>query len=144
MIRFDLLCLCIWCCCLFWKGKYKYRFSEPEFQIFKPDQIGNYSSKIKHICDCIYSNGTLSEGIILIYSQYIDAGLIPMALALEEIGFKRCCGLPSLFETNTLLFKIILNIGWSNNNYFLSNIHFFQITSHFFGNTNWCKRFTAT
>ena len=24
MIRFDLLCLCIWCCCLFWKGKYKY------------------------------------------------------------------------------------------------------------------------
>jgi hypothetical protein len=84
------------------KGKYKYRYSESEFQIFKPEQIGNYSSKIKHICDCIYSNGTLSEGIILIYSQYIDAGLIPMALALEEIGFKRCCGLPSLFETNTL------------------------------------------
>jgi superfamily II DNA or RNA helicase len=84
------------------KGKYKYRYSEPEFQIFKPDQIGYYSSKIKHICDCIYSNETLSEGIILIYSQYIDAGLIPMALALEEIGFKRCCGLPSLFETNTL------------------------------------------
>ena len=84
------------------KGKYKYRYSEPEFQIFKSEHIGNYSSKIKHICDCIYSNETLSEGIILIYSQYIDAGLIPMALALEEIGFKRCCGLPSLFETNSV------------------------------------------
>jgi superfamily II DNA or RNA helicase len=84
------------------KGKYKYRYPEPEFQIFKPDQIGNYSSKIKNICDCIYSNGILSEGIILIYSQYIDSGLIPMALALEEIGFKRCCGLPSLFESNSV------------------------------------------
>jgi superfamily II DNA or RNA helicase len=84
------------------KGKYKYRYSEPEFQIFKPFQIGNYSSKIKHICDCIYFNGILSEGIILIYSQYIDSGLIPMALALEEIGFKRCCGLPCLFESNSV------------------------------------------
>jgi hypothetical protein len=31
----------------------------------------------------------VSDGIILIYSSYIDAGLIPMALALEEMGFTR-------------------------------------------------------
>jgi hypothetical protein len=31
----------------------------------------------------------VSDGIILIYSQYIDSGLIPMALSLEEMGFTR-------------------------------------------------------
>ena len=31
----------------------------------------------------------MSDGVILIYSQYIDSGLIPMALALEEMGFTR-------------------------------------------------------
>ena len=30
-----------------------------------------------------------TKGIILIYSQYIDGGCVPMALALEEMGFKR-------------------------------------------------------
>ena len=31
----------------------------------------------------------MSEGIILIYSSYIDAGIIPVALVLEEMGFTR-------------------------------------------------------
>jgi hypothetical protein len=35
------------------------------------------------------TTGEPSEGVILIYSQYIDSGLIPMALALEEMGFTR-------------------------------------------------------
>ena len=47
--------------------------------------IKNYSSKIHSICENIDG----SEGIVLIYSQYIDAGIIPMALALEEMGFER-------------------------------------------------------
>ena len=38
-----------------------------------------------------------SDGIILIYSSYIDGGLIPMALALEEMGFMRHGG-KSLFK----------------------------------------------
>ena len=53
--------------------------------IFAPDNIGQYSSKIKGITTNIVS----SDGIVLIYSQFIDGGLIPMALALEELGFKR-------------------------------------------------------
>jgi len=53
--------------------------------IFAPDKIGQYSSKIKGITDNIIR----SDGIVLIYSQFIDGGLIPMALALEELGFKR-------------------------------------------------------
>lgn len=54
-------------------------------RIFSPEKIGNYSAKIKNICDSIMK----STGIVLIYSQYIDGGLVPMALALEELGFIR-------------------------------------------------------
>jgi hypothetical protein len=32
-----------------------------------------------------------STGIVLIYSQYIDGGVIPLALALEEMGIQRYC-----------------------------------------------------
>ena len=53
--------------------------------IFAPEEIGKYSSKIKQICDMVLK----TKGIILIYSQYIDGGCVPMALALEEMGFKR-------------------------------------------------------
>lgn len=72
------------------KGSFTYK---PEIikqygAIFSPENIGKYSCKIKEICNCIRGE-TMAEGIILIYSQYIDAGIIPMALALEEIGFSR-------------------------------------------------------
>jgi len=60
-------------------------------RIFQQDKIGLYSCKIKNICDKIYNPETtqVGEGIILIYSQYLDSGLIPVALALEEMGIKR-------------------------------------------------------
>jgi hypothetical protein len=54
-------------------------------RIFSPDNLGNYSAKIKNIGDIVMH----STGIILIYSQYIDGGLVPVALALEELGFTR-------------------------------------------------------
>jgi hypothetical protein len=53
--------------------------------MFEYDQIGQYSSKIKSLLDQILS----SKGIVLVYSQYINGGLVPIALALEELGFKR-------------------------------------------------------
>ena len=28
-----------------------------------------------------------SEGIVLVYSLYIEGGVVPIALALEELGF---------------------------------------------------------
>ena len=52
---------------------------------FSSENVGNYSGKIKHICDCV----TQSNGVVLIYSQYLDGGLIPMALALESVGITR-------------------------------------------------------
>ena len=54
-------------------------------RIFAPENIGRYSAKIKNITDKIMT----SEGIILVYSQYIDGGVVPIALALEECGFTR-------------------------------------------------------
>ena len=54
-------------------------------RIFAPENIGRYSAKIKNICDRVLT----SDGIILAYSQYIDGGVVPIALALEELGFTR-------------------------------------------------------
>jgi len=66
--------------------------------IFSPNEIGKYSSKIKHICDNVLNPP--DSGVILIYSQYIEGGLIPVALALEELGITRYGGAggKSLFE----------------------------------------------
>jgi superfamily II DNA or RNA helicase len=71
------------------KGDFEYK--PGAIHVFNNDEIGKYSSKIKNVCNYIYDklNDKVSDGIILIYSSYIDAGIIPMALALEEMGFTR-------------------------------------------------------
>lgn len=56
-------------------------------RIFSPSELPKYSAKMSEICRAIQN----SEGIVLIYSQYIDGGVVPMALALEEMGFSRFC-----------------------------------------------------
>ena len=74
----------------FFKGNFEYKKStiEKYGRIFSRKEIGKYSSKIKSILDNIYSD-SVSEGVLLVYCQYIDSGLIPVALALEEMGFTR-------------------------------------------------------
>ena len=75
------------------KGEFEYKKSTiTEYgKIFSQELIGSYSWKIKSVLDKILdpNNGTVGEGVILVYSQYIDSGLIPVALALEEMGFTR-------------------------------------------------------
>ena len=80
------------------KGGFEYKKStlNDYGKLFSYNEIGKYSSKIKCILDNILvknadvtGNTKVAEGVILIYSQYIDSGLIPMALALEEMGFTR-------------------------------------------------------
>ena len=66
-------------------SKTGFEYKEEKPHIFSRDLIGDYSSKIKNICDNIYK----SEGIILIYSFYIEGGVIPIALALESMGLTR-------------------------------------------------------
>lgn len=69
------------------KRKFAYRDAvlEKYGRIFSPKEIGKYSAKIKFIIDKILK----SEGIVLIYSQYIEGGCVPLALALEEAGITR-------------------------------------------------------
>jgi len=71
------------------KRKYNYKeklLDNPEHgHIFSDDKIEKYSVKIKNICASVLK----SKGIVLIYSQYIDGGAVPIALALEELGFTR-------------------------------------------------------
>jgi len=64
---------------------YKPQVLEKYGRIFSQEHIGKYSAKVKKICECILG----SKGIVLIYSQYIDGGAVPIALALEELGFSR-------------------------------------------------------
>ena len=69
------------------KNNYRYKENviEKYGRIFQIDNIKKYSPKIYEICNHIIN----STGIVLVYSQYIDGGLIPIALALEELGFGR-------------------------------------------------------
>ena len=75
--------------------EYKPQIEEKYGRIFSLEEIGKYSFKIESILTYILQ----SKGIILIYSQFIDAGLIPMALALEELGFSKFDG-KSLFKNS--------------------------------------------
>ena len=75
--------------------KRNFEYKTGEFDgMFKIQNIGLYSSKIKNICESIQN----SDGVILIYSQYIDGGIVPLALSLEEMGYKRAGKTPSLFK----------------------------------------------
>ena len=56
--------------------------------------LRKYSSKIYSIIKRIKQ----SEGIVIIYSNYIDGGCVPMALALEEAGITRYGNTNSLFK----------------------------------------------
>lgn len=75
------------------KGDFEYKnvTLQEHGKIFSREKIGKYSCKIKTILDNIVNEKTdkVSDGVILIYSQYLDSGLIPTALALEEMGFTR-------------------------------------------------------
>jgi len=65
--------------------EYKPKILEKYGRIFHPDNINKYSGKIGNLSKIIRN----SEGIIIIYSQYIDGGIVPLALMLEEMGFTR-------------------------------------------------------
>ena len=74
--------------------EYKKEILDKYGRVFSYDEIGKYSNKIKNICD----NIIVSKGIILIYSEHIDGGVVPMALAIEELGYQRYGRTKSLFQ----------------------------------------------
>ena len=64
---------------------YNSEFQSKYKNIFSLNEIQKYSTKIYSICNDLQT----SEGITLIYSEKIYSGVIPMALALEEMGYSR-------------------------------------------------------
>ena len=64
---------------------YKPQVLEKYGKIFSLEHIGKYSCKIEAICKAIQN----STGIVLVYSRYLEGGLLPLALALEEMGITR-------------------------------------------------------
>jgi superfamily II DNA or RNA helicase len=75
------------------KFEYKKRYLEKFGRFFSPDKLKKYSGKLYQIIKTIKK----SKGICIIYSKFIDGGCLPIALALEEIGFTRYNG-NSLFK----------------------------------------------
>lgn len=70
---------------------YKQKTLENYGRIFSQKELSKYSGKIHEII----KNIKKSSGIVLIYSQYIDSGCVPIALALEEAGITRYSGASS-------------------------------------------------
>ena len=75
--------------------QYNYQYKADAPRIFSSVELPKYSAKIANVCEIIKK----SKGIILIYTQYIDGGAVPVALALEELGFSRYGSDKSLFKT---------------------------------------------
>ena len=57
-------------------------------QFLHPTQLSKYASKLSEIVAHIRS----CKGLVLVYSRYIYAGLVPLALALEHVGFSKYGG----------------------------------------------------
>lgn len=53
-----------------------------------PELIGEYAAKMKTIVDRILN----SDGIVYVYSFYLHSGIIPLAIALEHVGFANANG----------------------------------------------------
>lgn len=73
------------------KFQYKPECENTYGKIFDPTILPNYSSKISNITQQVMK----STGIVIIYSQFIDGGVVPIALALEHLGFGKYCATPS-------------------------------------------------
>lgn len=65
--------------------RYEYR-TQAQFLDFK--NVGQYAPKLKRIVDYV----SKAEGIVFVYSQYYYSGIIPLALALEHVGFNKLGG----------------------------------------------------
>jgi hypothetical protein len=93
-----------------------FTYNENYFQkygrIFSKENIGKYSCKIAKIIENIEK----SDGISLVYSQYIDGGITPVVLALEELGYSRYGDVKSLYSDS---YKRKLGISNTNKKYIM-------------------------
>lgn len=68
--------------------KYKLSYKEEYLNCLNSKNLKKYSSKLNDIVNKILS----STGIVYVYSNYLYSSLLPLAIALEHVGFKRSNG----------------------------------------------------
>lgn len=68
--------------------KFSYSSQLNQQQFLTYDTIQQYAPKLKTILDYVIN----AQGIVFIYSQYYYSGIIPLAIALEHIGFNKLGG----------------------------------------------------
>lgn len=73
------------------KYKYSSEYLAKYGEILSYKNIQSYSPKIKKILDYVIN----SKGIVFIYTNYYPSGILPLAIALEHIGFVK-------YNTNNL------------------------------------------
>ena len=74
----------------------KYSYKKNHERIFDVDNLSNYSSKLENIIKSIFK----AKGIVFIYTNFINAGIIPLQLALEHNGYSKHTGEPILKYPN--------------------------------------------
>ena len=74
------------------KYGYKKKILDKYGPIFDKSILPNHSCKMSSIIEAIDE----SEGIVFIYTNYIDSGIVPLQLALEQNGYKKHTGEPAL------------------------------------------------
>jgi len=113
---------------LFNKENNKYNYIDIKKPTLYPDNnnLGYYAPKILKICEYVKK----SNGIIIIYSRLVPYGILPLALALEHMGYNRYTGDDN--KNNNLLSYDNINknnfnytILTSENNY-INNIGSFE------------------
>lgn len=63
----------------------QYEFKENKENFFDNDSLNNHACKLAAVINQVEN----TEGIVLVYSQYITGALVPLALALETRGYIR-------------------------------------------------------
>ena len=76
------------------EGMWKYRYNENYAGFFKSESMATYGVKIHEMVERIRR----STGIVLVYTEYIEGGVLPICLALEELGLQRYHNSYNLFE----------------------------------------------
>ena len=72
------------------KNRRMYKYKDDVIPIFDLEYLELVSKKIHTILSGIKESK--AKGIIFIYSEYISSGVIPLALALEHMGFEKYSG----------------------------------------------------
>lgn len=79
----------------------------PKRNVFLEENLPNFSAKISMLLE----NVKKSEGVVFIYSQFINSGVIPIALALEHAGYSKYGGSLLKKEKRPNLGKYIIISG---------------------------------